>query len=142
MNSHANFKTFKNNVVSLSKISTSKLFVTYTTLLEFSKHYKMGSFPISFAAVVVFHKLKFLLTNQILLISCIFIKWNVWNLRSLKIVAIKTWSSFNFGTSSFLALKNVLTSLLSFSYVCYQVHLSNIQLNEIAILTACSFNNS
>ena len=142
MNSHANFKTFKNNIVSLSKISTSKLFVTYTTLLEFSKHYKMGSFPVSFAAVVVFHKLKFLLTNQILLILCIFIKWNVWYLRSLKIVAIKTWFSFNFGKSSFLALKNVLTSLLSFSYVCYQVHLSNIQLNEIAILTAFSFNNT
>ena len=37
-----------------------------------------------------------LLSNQIFLILCIFIKRNVWYSRSLKILAIKRWFPFNF----------------------------------------------
>ena len=82
-----------------------------------------------------------LLSNQIFLILCIFIKPNVWYSWSLKILAIKRWFPFNFakslqthhfvvcGSKNFKLLPDislvssfqnaVLWSLLLFSCDCY-----------------------
>ena len=96
-----------------------------------------------------FQKLNSLLANQILLIVCIFNKPNVWYFRSLKILAIKTVIPFNFakilrgrhfaldGPKNFKLLpdvffwyffffpKTVLSSLLLFSFDCYEVDLQS-----------------
>ena len=95
---------------------------------------------------------------------CNLIKTNVWYLQSLEKLAIKIWFPFNFaknlkdrhfvvGGSKNLKLspntcfgvsfqKNVLSSFLLFSSVCYQDDLSDSERNEIASSTARNFNNS
>ena len=95
---------------------------------------------------------------------CNSIKTNVWYLRSLEKLAIKMWFPFNFaknlkdrhfvvGGSKNLKLstntcfgvsfqKNVFSSFLLFSSVCYQDDLSDSERNEIASSTARNFNNS
>ena len=95
---------------------------------------------------------------------CNSIKTNVWYLRSLEKLAIKMWFPFNFaknlkdrhfvvGGSKNLKLstntcfgvsfqKNVLSSFLLFSSVCYQDDLSDSKRNKIASSTAHNFNNS
>ena len=95
---------------------------------------------------------------------CNSIKTNVWYLQSLEKLAIKMWFPFNFaknlkdrhfvvGGSKNLKLspntcfgvsfqKNVLSSFLLFSSVCYQDDLSDSERNEIASSTAGNFNNT
>ena len=95
---------------------------------------------------------------------CKSIKKNVSYLRSLEKLAIKMWFPFNFaknlkdrhfvvGGSKNLKLspntcfgvsfqKNVLSSFLLFSSVCYQDDLSDSKRNETASSTACNVNNS
>ena len=95
---------------------------------------------------------------------CNLIKPNLWYLRSSDKLAIKMWFTFNFaknlkdrylvvGGSKNLKLstntcfgvsfqKNVFSSFLLFSSVCYQDDLSDSERNEIASLTAYNFNNS
>ena len=95
---------------------------------------------------------------------CNSIKTNVWYLQNLEKLAIKMWFPFNFaknlkdrhfvvGGSKTLKLstntcfgvsfqKNVLSSFLLFSSVCYQDDLSDSERNEIASSTARNFNNS
>ena len=90
----------------------------------------------------LFHlnKLNMLLANQILHVSCIFIKPNAWYSWSLKILAIKRWFSFNFAKIlqdryfvvggpknvklladiSFVSdLQNIVLSSLLFLWACY-----------------------
>ena len=95
---------------------------------------------------------------------CNLIKTNVWYLQSLEKLAIKIWFPFNFaknlkdrhfvvGGSKNLKLspntcfgvsfqKNVLSSFLLFSSVCYQDDLSDSKRNEIASSAARNFNKS
>ena len=78
----------------------------------------------------------------------------------MKILVTKRWLRKNFKSPSFCERyvknlnlstdnffdvnfqENVLVSLLLFSYVCYQVHLSDIQLIEIATSMGSSFKNT
>ena len=95
---------------------------------------------------------------------CNSIKTNVWYLRNLEKLAIKMWFPFNFaknlkdrhfvvGGSKNLKLspntcfgvsfqKNVLSSFLLFSSVCYQDDLSDSKRNKIASSAARNVNNS
>ena len=95
---------------------------------------------------------------------CNSIKANVWYFRSLEKLAIKMWFPINFAknlkdrhfvvggpknlklsTNTCLGVgfqKNVLSSFLLFSSVCYQVDLSDSEINEIASSTARNINNN
>ena len=95
---------------------------------------------------------------------CNSIKTNVWYLRSLEKLVIKMWLSVQFhkkfkgpslcggwikeletfSSTCFVVSfqKNVLSSFLLFSSVCYQDDLSDSKRNETASSTACNVNNS
>ena len=130
-------------------------------MLEFQKLYlrRRGNRKHSFFITWIFSP-----ANWPLFKLCNSIQKNVWYLRSLEKLAIKKWFPFNFarnlkghhfvvGGSKNLKLstntcfgvsfqKNVFSSFLLFSSVCYQDDLSDSERNEIASLTTCNFHNN